>query len=333
MTMIDHIASTFTGLAASHEHHLLAASIFGAVFLLGFAVIQTIEARRRIRTRAIAFNPVHMPAGGDAGDLALGFGSDVQSKLEQASELLYAIERGLAGKRDARISRVRSELVQAGFFRAASVLVFYLARFLLAFVFGLIPVATMGALKLSVTPLALIVLCLMGAMAGFITPGFYLTHRKQAVQRECRIGFPDFLDLLVVSSQAGVPPRAAIERISRDLAIPYPYLGANLFLTYLQLRAGLPLVDAIEGLGRRVSLQEIKSFGMLLKQTEELGTKLSDALRVYSTEMRARRMLHAEARAHALPVKLVLPLALFIFPVMLIVIFMPILIRIQQSFV
>jgi tight adherence protein C len=88
----------------------------------------------------------------------------------------------------------------------------------------------------------------------------------------------------------------------------------------------------MENLGRRVEIEEVRSLGSLLQQTEELGTKLSDALRVFSEEMRARRLMRAEEKAHALPVKLVLPLAFFVFPVMLIVVLLPVLVRIHKAF-
>ena len=99
----------------------------------------------------------------------------------------------------------------------------------------------------------------------------------------------------------------------------------------LQLRAGSSLSEAVESLGRRVQIQEVRSLGMLLQQTEELGTNLSGSLRVYSEEMRSRRLLQAEEKAQVLPVKLVLPLALFVFPVMLVVTLMPVFIRIHRA--
>ncbi|NJO22289.1 MAG: type II secretion system F family protein [Sphingomonadales bacterium] len=150
--------------------------------------------------------------------------------------------------------------------------------------------------------------------------------------QQCRNGFPNFLDLLVVCSEAGLTPRAGIERVSRELTVTHPFLGANLFLMCLELRAGRPLAEAVESLGKRVRIDEIRSLGSLLQQTEELGTNLSSALRVFSEEMRARRLLRAEERAHALPVKLVLPLALFVFPVMLVVALLPLFVRIHKAF-
>ena len=319
--------------AIANQPYLLALAFFGFLACAFLLINRGVEIRERMRERALAFKPIHQTRKREESPDTPTFttNSDVQSQLEQASELLYRIERGLGDGKDRAISRVRTELVQAGYFHSNALFWFYFSRALLAFGLGTLPLAVIAIMGLEVSPLILGFVCLVGATLGLITPGVYLGYRKSFIRRQCRSGFPDFLDLLVVCTQAGIPPRAAFERISRDLSLPYPYLGANLFLSYLQIRAGLPLVDAIEGLGRRINLQEIRSFGLLLKQTEELGTKLSDALRVYSHDMRTRRMLRAEEKAHALPVKLVLPLALFVFPVMLIVIFVPILIRVKAA--
>jgi tight adherence protein C len=87
------------------------------------------------------------------------------------------------------------------------------------------------------------------------------------------------------------------------------------------------LGDTFEGLANRVGIQEAYNLGSLLKQSMELGTSLSHALRVYSEEMRDKRMSAAEEKAHALPAKMSVPLTLFVFPVILVVILLPVFIR------
>ncbi len=333
MAYLNNIAAELLAVAQANEPYVQLASFFGLFGCIFLLVNRWAEVRHRIRQRAIAFRPVAAIRYAEeaAGTPTFGAASDVRTKLEQASELLYKIERGLGDGREATISKLRQDLVQAGYFEQRALIGFYIARFAMASLLGIAAVGTMMSFgfELGVVPTG--IAGLFGTATGLIIPGFYLSYRRKAVRRQCQMGFPDFLDLLIVCAQAGIPPRAAIERISRDVATSYPYLGANLFLAYLQVRAGLPLTEAMEGLGRRIDLQEVRSFGLLLKQTEELGTKLSDALRVYSQDMRAKRMLRAEERAYALPVKLVLPLALFVFPVMMVVIFTPIVVRIKTT--
>lgn len=313
---------------------LIAALTFGSVFLGALAVMQVAEARQAVRRRAIAYNPATRPSvsvvAGNGGEAARRLGQHLPADFERTAELLFSIEK--IGSKDKGISKIRRELVTAGFFRADAVFWYYVARFAMAAshaasTFGIVMQFWPG---LAVVQTALYVAA--GGCAGLVMPGLFLRSRQKKLQRECRNGFPNFLDLMVVSSESGLAPRAGIERVSREIALTHPYLGANLFLTSLELRAGMPLAEAIASLSRRVQIDEVRSLGALLKQTEELGTKLSDALRVFSDEMRARRLLRAEEKAHALPVKLVLPLALFVFPVLMVVVMLPVLIRIQNAF-
>jgi tight adherence protein C len=98
----------------------------------------------------------------------------------------------------------------------------------------------------------------------------------------------------------------------------------------LELRAGGSRADALHNLAERMGIDEVRSMVTLLLQSEELGTSIADALRVYSDDMRSMRMLAAEAKAQALPVKLALPLGFFVFPTMMIVILLPVMIRIYR---
>ena len=334
MAFLNNIAADLLKVAQANEPYVQLAmffGLFGCIFLL---VNRWAEVRHRIRQRAVAFRPVDAIRYAEeaTGTPTFGAASDVRTKLEQASELLYKIERGLGDGREAKISKLRQDLVQAGYFDHRAILLFYIARFSLASLVGIAAVLAIMSFGFELGGIQTGFAGLIGAAdRAHCTGVLSCLPAQYAVRRQCQMGFPDFLDLLIVCAQAGIPPRAAIERISRDVANSYPYLGANLFLAYLQVRAGLPLTAAMEGLGRRIDLQEVRSFGLLLKQTEELGTKLSDALRVYSQDMRSKRMLRAEERAYALPVKLVLPLALFVFPVMMVVIFTPIIVRIKTT--
>jgi tight adherence protein C len=122
-----------------------------------------------------------------------------------------------------------------------------------------------------------------------------------------------------------------MERISRDLARDYPSLARNLGFMSLELRAGKSTREALENLAMRLGIPEAKSFATLIQQSEELGSSLVQSLRVYSDEMRQKRLARAEEKAHALPVKLVVPLALFIFPVILGVTLMPVALKLFRA--
>lgn len=304
---------------------MLVASVFGFVFLALLAIMQAAQSRQAIRRRAIAFNPASGPRPpsptGTTGTAA-----------DQATELLYSVEKGLSATSEAGVSKLRGELIRAGYFGKDAVFWYYVARLVVGGLQALASFAVIQQFAPETPAIGVLAWTAAAACSGMMLPSFVVSRRKKAMVQQCRNGFPNFLDLLVVCSEAGLTPRAGIERVSRELTVTHPFLGANLFLMCLELRAGRPLPEAVGSLGKRVRIDEIRSLGSLLQQTEELGTNLSSALRVYSEEMRAKRLLRAEERAHALPVKLVLPLALFVFPVMLIVALLPLFVRIHKAF-
>ena len=128
------------------------------------------------------------------------------------------------------------------------------------------------------------------------------------------------------------PTRASLDRVGRELADSYPSLGANIHMTTLEIRAGRSLSEALEHFGDRLGLEEGRSFAMLVQQSEELGSSISDALRVYSDEMRHKRLSRAEEKAYSLPAKLSVPLVLCVFPVLVIVIMLPAYVRFKTGF-
>jgi tight adherence protein C len=150
-----------------------------------------------------------------------------------------------------------------------------------------------------------------------------------ARQLEYRAGFPDFMDLLVVCADAGLAMEGALERVGRELGASYPALSANIHMTNLEIRAGRTLTEALEHFGDRLGLEEVRSFATLIQQSSELGSSITDALRVYSDDMRHKRLSIAEEKAYALPAKLSLPLMLCVFPTLFVVILLPVYVRIH----
>jgi tight adherence protein C len=138
--------------------------------------------------------------------------------------------------------------------------------------------------------------------------------------------------LLVVCADAGLSMEAALDRVGRELADSYPSLGANIHMATLEIRAGRSLSEALEHLGDRLGLEEARSFAMLLQQSEELGASMTEALRVYSDDMRHKRLSRAEEKAYSLPAKLSVPLILCVFPVLIIVIMLPAYVRMKTGF-
>jgi pilus assembly protein TadC len=174
------------------------------------------------------------------------------------------------------------------------------------------------------------VAALMGVVA-YVLPARWqarrAARRRQAIVR----GFPDALDMMVVCVEAGLGLDAALNRVAAQIATAHPALGAELALVALELRVGTGRDVALRNLSRRTGVPELASFATLLVQSDALGTGIAQALRVQADEMRATRLLRAEELAHALPVKLTLPLVFLILPAMLAVVLLPGLITIARD--
>jgi tight adherence protein C len=142
---------------------------------------------------------------------------------------------------------------------------------------------------------------------------------------------PDALDLMVVCVEAGLGLDQAINRVADEIKLSHKELSEEFHLLGLELRTGVGRTDALRNLSRRIDLDEIKSLIALLVQTDRFGTSIGQALRVHSDAMKVSRQMKAEERAAKIPVKLLLPLILFIFPSVFIVIIGPGAIRIIRT--
>jgi tight adherence protein C len=171
----------------------------------------------------------------------------------------------------------------------------------------------------------------IAGLAGYMGPSFYLSRRIARRRDEHRAGFPDFMDLLVVCADSGLSMEAALGRVGRELADSYPSLSTNIHMSTLEIRAGRTTTEALEHLGDRLGLEEARSFATLIQQSEELGSSITDALRVYSDDMRHKRLSRAEEKAYSLPVKLSLPMMVCIFPVIFVVILLPVIVRLKTG--
>ena len=295
-----------------------------AVFVLALIVVRTLRENMAVQRRAAV---VPLRAGGSSAAQMLRSQED-----QRASRLIARAARVVAPNKPEKIAALRKQLIQAGYFSASAVTIFHAWRILLALVLPLsmLTVSTLGPLELPGGLVLIFAAC--GAALGLILPPIYLDARVRRLREKHRRVFPDFMDLLVVCVESGQSLQSAIDRVSREVAHLSPELAANLYLVTLEFRAGGELTRVFENLFGRLGIEEVKSLAVLLKQSEELGSSIADSLRIYSDEMRDKRLSRAEAKANALPVKMTIPLGLFIFPVILLVILTPAVLRIKDAF-
>ncbi len=220
---------------------------------------------------------------------------------------------------------IERRLVRAGFFSRRAPVWFAVLRIVFAGILfagsflllsWLMPATSTGGIFL--------VSFLLGGL-GMVLPGFYLEYLGRRQEEQYRRAFPDFMDTMIVCTDAGLSLEAAADRVSQEFLKTHKVLGIHLCIMMLEVRAGKRLREALGGLSERLNIPEARSLATLFKQSEELGSSLTQALRVYSDEMRRMRMLRAEEKANALPVKLVIPLAGFLFPVTMTIVVVPVL--------
>jgi tight adherence protein C len=299
---------------------------FAAVFFFIIGISSYLKTRIAVKRRAMggtAQGTAFDPEGYEKG---LRFRS--QSLLE-TSAILGDVERG-AAKNESEASKIRRELQRAGFFGQRAVLWYQSVRTLLLPIAGLSGYLAHSYFYPDAPTKSHIVAAALAAAIGFLVPSRFVSVRKKRLIQQCREGFPDFIDLMIVCAEAGLGPRAAIDRLGREIARTNPILGAHVYLASLEIRAGSSLHKALFNLAQRTKVDEAATLAGLLEQTEQLGTSVTDSLRVYRDEMRERRVIAAEEKAHSLPAKLVLPMGIFVFPVIVIVIILPAIIRMRS---
>jgi tight adherence protein C len=228
---------------------------------------------------------------------------------------------------------LEAKLFRAGFYGASAPLIYTLCRLGCVAIGFLLMYALLSKILPARVPglFAFIGAGLIG-LGCIVIPSIMLDRFESKQKQVYRRAFPDFMDMMITCADAGMSLEAAVERVSQELAGTHKWLGIQLTIMNLQLRAGKPLREALRELADRVGLDEAKALAVLFRQSEELGTSLTAALRVYSAEMRDQRILQAEERANALPVKMTLPLGLCIFPVVLMIIMLPLIIRMKGVF-
>ena len=224
------------------------------------------------------------------------------------------------------LSVVRVRLMRAGYLGQPAVSWYYGARFVsvvIPQIILLIALPWLSGLP-QITPLAT---SLVLAVMGLAFPGWVLGQRISKRKLEYFEGFPDMMDLLVACVEAGLSLDAAVQRVAEELSGRYPNLAMQLRIISLELQAGRSRKDAWRNFADRLDMEEASSLVTMLRQAEEMGSSLGETLRVFSKDMRQRRMLKAEEKAMALPAKLTLPLILFVFPTLLGVLIMPAIVR------
>jgi tight adherence protein C len=216
------------------------------------------------------------------------------TSLKAVQRLLdYTTKHYAASEKDKGDMKVlRRRMVQAGIFDPRAVAYFFVARTALAVVLALAAFFVVPMFIALKGP-AMWLTVIIGGIVGYVGPSMYIDRRISTRRNEHRSGFPDFMDLLVVCADSGLSMEAALDRVGRELGDSYPSLCANIHMANLEIRAGRTMTEALEHLGDRLA--------------------------------------RAEEKAYSLPAKLAVPMMLCIFPVLFVVILLPVIVRLYTG--
>jgi tight adherence protein C len=293
----------------------------GGVTWLGVAQLR-VRAMRRTRL-APAAEGLAAAAGRPAATGVIG---------DQLMSTVRRLGQQSAVRDPATVSALRTKLMQAGYFNREAPVI-YLG----------VKAAAMAVATVCVLLLLPMLIKGKGGMGGvalagglsalaILGPEQVLTRRRKKRELEYAEGFPDLLDLLVASVEAGLGLDAAVTRVTDELDRRYPNLTVHLRFLVLELRAGRARKDAWTSFADRLGIDDARSLATMLRQAEEMGTSLGETLSVFSQDMRQKRMLRAEEKALALSAKLTVPLILFIFPCLLGSLILPAAVRLMHIF-
>ena len=227
-------------------------------------------------------------------------------------------------------SKLRQSLIQAGFRHPKGTAIYFGIRFLLAI---LLPVLYLLANVMNgVLSRGNLLVCFLLACAGFYIIPYLLKFITSRRQDRIDKALPDVLDLLIVCMEAGLALQATINRVSDEVKSISTDLYGELQLTNAELRTGISRETALRNFGERTGVQNVKALVGLMIQSDKMGASIVQALRTHASFLRIQRSQKAEEQAAKLPVKILFPLLLCIFPAIFVVVLGPAAIRMSKTF-
>jgi tight adherence protein C len=298
---------------------VMATASFATVAFLTYGILSYCHSRKMVRDR---FKPVtndSMPLIYRGADY--GFKKRFLHWISSLGH--YAVDE----KQDA--SELRLSLIQAGFRHPKGTAIYFGLRFLLAL---LLPVLYLLANVMNnVMSRGNLLFCFLLAASGFYVGPYLLKLITRRRQDRIDKALPDVLDLLIVCMEAGLSLQATINRVSDEVKSISADMYKELQLTNAELRTGLAREVALRNLGERTGVQNVKALVGLMIQSDKMGASIVQALRTHAAFLRVQRSQQAEEKAAKLPVKILFPLLLFIFPAIFVVVMGPAAIQMSRT--
>jgi tight adherence protein C len=305
---------------------LLLALLFGVVAAATYLSVQAAASRRLVRQRLVETAP-------HATDRLVTGSLRTDQVASAWLKLVNSIEAKGLSLVDTKDASLRQRLVAAGFSASHAPRVYTLVRLVLVFALPTFAWLFFWLTGASPSILKLYLTLVIAAAIGLYLPALIVRALADRRQQELVNGFPDALDLMLICVEAGLGLEAAFARVGMEMTNSHPRLAEQFGAVVLELRAGRSHEDALRRMADRAGADDIRAFATLLIQSTKLGSSIAQTLRVYSSEMREKRRMRAEEKAHRLPVLISIPLVACMLPAMIGVLMLPAVIRVVRSIV
>jgi tight adherence protein C len=253
----------------------------------------------------------------------------VQRVLLPIGDSVAKIFRGYAPTEQAE--RTQKKLVMAGLYpRVTGVQLMGLCWFsaagcLLLMFLMMVALGATPASDFKFTDPTNILFLMIGAFGGYMLPQFVLSKKVSARQEQILTALPYSIDILSISVEAGMGFDAAVGYTMRKIKGP---LAEEFSKTLNEIRLGKPRLEALDDLGNRTGVDDLKTFITAVVHASRLGGSITNTLRIQADSIRTRRRQRAQEQAMKAPIKIVFPLVLFIFPALFIVLLGPALVSV-----
>lgn len=223
------------------------------------------------------------------------------------------------------LSAAKLKMLRAGYDSKNAVRMFHAMQFILGVSFLMIGAvyALIQSYTTEVSGRTLVLYVLVPCFVGYFIPRYWVDKRVEKRKTEIIEGFPDALDLMLVCVEAGQSLDQSIIRLGKESRAAYPALADEFEMVAQEIKAGKERTTVLKDMAERVGVPDVASFVTTLVQSATFGTSVAEALRVYSADMRDKRIMRAEEKANMLPTKLTLGTMLFTVPPLLVILIGP----------
>lgn len=253
-----------------------------------------------------------------------------ESVAERIAERVAQPVNRIAPPSASEARKLQKKLMHAGY-RSPNAPIIYRAIQLFSMI-GIPAITVLVLLAMGRSISNSLTIIVLSVVAGYLLPRGILDYLTNSRQQRLRWGLADSLDLLVISVEAGLGVNAAMVRVSNEMRRVHPEISEEFEMVNLEIRVGRERAEALRNLAERTGVEDLRGLCAMLIQADRFGTSIARAIRNYSDSLRTKRRQRAEQAAQKAAIKLLFPLAVFLFPTLFIALIGPAMLQLADHF-